>query len=101
MQQSCQDITPEPITTSGAVEEESFFQKNKGLIIAVVIAAVLLALGLLYFFKWKGKESSFAEVREWISGERGKGVSDEDLRISLEKRGWQDKDIKAAFKKLK
>lgn len=102
-QQACQEF-PAPAPTPALAEpaeEGSFFAKNKGLVIAVVLSAVLLVLGLLYFFKWKGKEASLTEVREWISSEREKGVSDEDLRISLQKRGWEEKDIKAAFKKLK
>ena len=102
-QQSCQEFALEPTPTPSrpAVEEESFFAKNKGLIIAVVLAVVLLAAGLLYYFKWKGKEASFEEVREWMGSEREQGVSDEDIRIALQKRGWEEKDIKAAFKKLK
>ncbi|MEK6939101.1 MAG: hypothetical protein AABX31_00080 [Nanoarchaeota archaeon] len=102
-QQSCQEFAEQPTTTptKPVVEEESFFAKNKGLIIAVALAAVLLAVGLLYYFKWKGKEASFAEVREWMSSEREQGVSDENIRSALEKRGWAEKDIKAAFKKLK
>ncbi|MDP3698972.1 MAG: hypothetical protein Q8R47_05285 [Nanoarchaeota archaeon] len=102
-QQSCQELVSEqPITPAKpAAEEESFFAKNKGLIIAVALAVILLVLGLLYFFKWKGKEASFAEVKEWMGSEREKGTSDEDLRIALQKRGWEEKDIKAAFKKLK
>ena len=102
-QQSCQEFIEQPTTaeTKPTVEEESFFSKNKGLIIAVVLAAVLLALGLLYYFKWKRKEASFAEVREWMSSEREQGVSDEGIRSALVKRGWAEKDIKAAFKKLR
>lgn len=101
-QQSCQELTAQEATTLEApAEEESFFAKNKGLIIAVVLAVVLLVLGLLYFFKWKGKEASLAEVREWMGSEREQGVSDENIRSALEKRGWNEKDIKAAFKKVK
>ena len=101
-QQSCQEIPAQPTpTVTEPVAEESFFSKNRGLIIAVILAAVLLVAGLLYYFKWKGKEVSFAEVREWLSSEREKGTSDEDMRIALQKRGWEEKDIKAAFKKLK
>ena len=103
-QQSCQEFpapAPTPAPAKPVAEEESFFAKNKGLIIAVVLSAVLLGLGLLYFFKWKGKGVDFAEVEEWMSSEREKGTSDEDIRIALQKRGWEEKDIKAAFKKLK
>lgn len=102
-QQACQEFTaPEPTTTTKPpVQEKSFFSENKGLIIAVVLAAVLLVLGLLYYFKWKGKEASLAEVREWVGSEREQGVSDEDIRSLLEKRGWVEKDIKRAFRKLK
>ena len=101
-QQACQEIAQQPTPTiTEPVTEESFFSKNMGLIIAVVLAAILLVVGLLYYFKWKGKEMSFAEVREWIGLEREKGTSDEDMRISLQKRGWEEKDIKAAFKKSK
>ncbi len=103
LQQACQEFVspePSPTPTESAVEE-SFFQKNKGLVIAVILAVILLVLGLLYFFKWKGKEASFSEVKEWMSSEREKGVSDDDIRSALEKRGWEEKDIKAAFKKLK
>ncbi|MDO8510902.1 MAG: hypothetical protein Q7S55_01930 [Nanoarchaeota archaeon] len=102
-QQSCQEF-PAPAPTPALAEpaeEESFFAKNKGLVIAVVLSAVLLVLGLLYFFKWRGKGVDFAEVEEWMSSEREKGTSDEDIRIALQKRGWEEKDIKAAFKKLK
>jgi len=102
-QQTCQEFIEQPSTadTKPTEEEGSFFAKNKGLIIAVVLAAVLLALGLLYYFKWRGKEADFGEVDEWISSEREQGVSEEDIRLSLQKRGWEEKDIKAAFKKLK
>ena len=100
-QQSCQDSVVQWPAPTKPVAEESFFAKNKGLVIAVVLAVVLLVLGLLYFWKWKGKEASFEEVREWMSTERENGVSDEDIRIALQKRGWEEKDIKAAFKKLK
>ncbi len=102
-QQSCQEFTTQDQTktTTPPVQEKSFFSENKGLIIAVALAAVLLVLGLLYYFKWKGKEASLAEVKEWISSEREQGVSDEDIRSSLEKRGWEEKDIKAALKKAK
>ncbi|MEK6905799.1 MAG: hypothetical protein AABX24_05345, partial [Nanoarchaeota archaeon] len=98
---ACQDLTFQQPAPTKPVAEESFFAKNKGLIIAVVLAVVLLVLGLLYFWKWKGKEASFEEVREWMSTERENGISDEDIRIALQKRGWEEKDIKAAFKKLK
>jgi len=102
-QQTCQEFPAPTSTPTSAppVEEESFFAKNLGLIIAVALAVVLLVLGLLYYFKWKGKEADFGEVDAWISSEREKGVSDEDIRLSLQKRGWEEKDIKAAFKKLK
>ncbi|MBI2125625.1 hypothetical protein HYU08_03660 [Candidatus Woesearchaeota archaeon] len=97
-EQACQEPAPQ---VPELVEEESFFTKNKGLIIAVALAAVLLIITLVYFWKWKGKEASLAEVREWMSLEREKGVSDEDIHGALEKRGWLEKDIKRAFKKLK
>src|SRR3989344_2552868 len=103
-QQSCQEFpapTPTPTPVTVVEDEPSFFAENKGLIIAVVLAVILLVLGLLYFFKWKGKEASFGEVREWMESEREKGTSDEDIRIALQKRGWEEKDIKSAFKKLK
>lgn len=102
-QQACQEpvASQPPSTPAKPVVEESFFQRNTGLIITVVLAMILLVLALLYFWKWKGKEMNLAEVREWISAEREKGVSDEDIRSALEKRGWEAKDIKAAFKRLK
>jgi len=101
-QQACQDFTtPEVATTQPEEDEGSFFSENKGLIIAVVLAAILLGLGLLYYFKWRGKEASFEEVRDWVSSERENGVSDEDIRIALQKRGWEEKDIKAALRKGK
>ncbi len=101
-QQSCQESAAlKSETIPAKAVEESFFAKNKSLIIAVVLAAVLLGLGLLYYFKWKGKEASLADARDWVSSEREKGISDENIRIALQKRGWEEKDIKAAFKKLK
>lgn len=100
VQQSCVDV-PLQTTTEETTEEEGFFSQNKGLVIAVIIALILTAAAIVYFWKFKKQESSFAEARSWVREEKEKGVSDEDIRIALKKQGWQEKDIKSVFKKLK
>jgi len=104
LERTCQEVVV-PSTTGTLPElpsEESFFQKYGLAILIISIIIVLAIMGILvYYFYYLNPKKDLGEVKDWIRKEQEKGVSDDHIQSVLEEQGWDEKDINAAFKKLK
>lgn len=100
-QQICEVILPKPSVplAKSPIAKETFFQKYGTWVVGVAVAAVLAVLVLLALRFFRPK--NLAGLQDWIGEEREKGLSDDEMRRRASAAGWTDKDIKAAFKKLK
>ena len=97
-QQACEEFEPY-VPPAEPVKEGTFFQKYGAWIIGVAVVIVLAVLAFLALRFFKPKD--LTELTDWIEKERGKGLSDEEIRSRVAEAGWMEKDVKAAFKKLK